>query len=353
MMDALGVFSTFDYAVLLINLLLFVFARQAISITKGKANTTVADLSIVTLRAVNILLFLLYMSALLFSDSAKQLSQTGLVLVLSVLVAHTVSGTVLKYFGRTREIDGEQHRSETYQSEIFGLIVIVLAGAAALILIINIWGMTSWLKTTSLLGGLLIILYSTKDVWAPENINGLILLYNGDVEPGSLVRVDDLGILAVVLQTSLTQTRLRDLVSRHIVVVPNSRLRNAKIEILSKGTAAGVYQFVEFKIGYHVSAEAIDALFTTIWEQASDVEKSINAERPCVAKISETGDHAVVWKLCYWVKNSYGIVDAMHAINRAAFEQSSKFGIDLNTPLTHTVEQQESKHPVPFAAAES
>lgn len=108
-------------------------------------------------------------------------------------------------FGRVKEIEGEKYRSETYQSELFGLLVVILAVIVSILVIINIWGMTDWLQVTSL-GGLLLLIYSTKDVWAPDNINGLMMLYNGDVEPGSVVKIDEYNLPGIVIRTSLTQT---------------------------------------------------------------------------------------------------------------------------------------------------
>ena len=330
------IFAPFDYLVLLLNLFLFVFARPVIRFIRGKSDSETSN-HVLTLRAVNVVLLILYTSTIFFSDLTKQLSQTGLTLLLAVMATYLINGLVLKQYGKRKEIEGDEYLVDTYQSEVFGLIVVVLAIVAALLIIINIWGITSWLKATSVLGGLLIVLFSTKDVWAPENINGLILLYNGDVEPGALVRVDDLNLLAIVLQTTLTQTRMRDLVSRHKVIVPNSRLRNSKIEILSKATSKGIYQYVEFNISYGIASEQVEELFTTIWERAVEAENAIHADRPARAKVTETGDHAVCWKLCYWVGNVYGLIDARHAINRAAYDVSLEQGVDLNTPFTHTI----------------
>lgn len=333
----LAVFTQFDYAVLALNLTFFVFARQIVGLVRASKDEAVVAMRVYTIRAVNVLLFVLYFSAIFFADFAKQLSQTGLALLVAVLAHHVIANLILRRYGRVKEIEGTTYRTETYQSEVFSLLTLVLTLIAVLLVIINIWDVTGWLKATSLLGALLIVLFSTKDHWVPDNIHGLILLYNGDIEPGTLIQVEELDILAIVLQTTLTQTRLRDLRSRHIIIVPNSKLRSSKIEILSRSTSKGLMRIAEFRIGYGIDAERVERLFEAVWQAACERDKSINNERPAVARVAEAGDHGVTWRLCYWVSNSYGLIDAEAAVMRAAYDVAQRENVELSTPLTHTV----------------
>ncbi|HIF51900.1 MAG TPA: mechanosensitive ion channel [Thiotrichaceae bacterium] len=140
-----------------------------------------------------------------------------------------------KKFGREKEIDGVNYHNETYQSEIFSLLITLIAVIASIVIVIDIWGMNDWLKATSVLGILAILIFSTKDVWVPDNISGLILLYNGDIEPGAVVKIDEQNLLAIVVQSTLTRTTFRDLKTRHLIVLPNTVVRNSKLEVLSKG----------------------------------------------------------------------------------------------------------------------
>ena len=341
MMDSLlarlDVFDTFDYTVLTINLLFFVFARQVVRFTRPSSDESTIATRVYTLRVVNVALFVLYFSEIFFADLGKQFSQTGLTLLLAVLINNILDALILRRYGRLREIDEVEYRTETYQSEVFGLLMLILTTIAVILIIINIWGMTDWLKTTSVLGGLVIILFSTKDVWAPDNINGLILLYNGDIEPGTLVQVEELNLLGIIIQTTLTQTRLRDLTSKHIIIVPNSRLRGCKVEILSKSSSKGLMRTADFQLNYGLSSELVDQFFKQVWERACELEKGINDEKSAVARLEESGNHGVTWRLCYWVKNSYALIDARFAVNRAAYDVSQSEGIELNTPLTHNV----------------
>lgn len=328
--------SWLDGLVFSINFLIFVFSRWIVNgFRKNGEDTTATKLW--ALRAINLILFALYFIALFEAEFTRQISLTGLTLLLAFIFVHFLQMFLLFKFGRSKEIEGEMYRVETYQSEIFGLLCVFLAIIITLLVVINIWDMTNWLQATSVLGGLLLLVYSTKDVWAPDNINGLILLYNGDVEPGSVVRVDELNLLAIAIQTSLTQTVFRDLIGRHIILLPNSKLRAAKIEVLSKCPGSGLRQFVDFKIAYGHNSEQIEQFLTTVWQQACELEPSINSEQSASVRLTEAGDHAVVWRLSYSLKNVFKLIDARCAINRVAYELSLQEGIGLNTPFTHEV----------------
>ncbi|MFT4581930.1 MAG: hypothetical protein ACI915_000508 [Gammaproteobacteria bacterium] len=96
-------------------------------------------------------------------------------------------------------------------------------------------------------------------------------------------------------------------------------------------------QFADFKLAYGLDSAVVDQLFLSIWELACERDSNINHERPPITKLKNPGDHAVEWRLCYWIKNIYGMIDAAHAINRAAYEVAQQHRVGLNTPLTHQV----------------
>jgi small-conductance mechanosensitive channel len=261
-----------------------------------------------------------------------------LTLLCSYLLAHLFQLHALKRYGRTREIAGSEVLSHTYQSEVIGLIGWAVAALISFLIIINAWDMTSWLHTTSVLGAVVLIVYSTKDVWAPDNINGLILLYNNDVEPGSVVQVTEIDLLAVVVRTSLTQTVFRDLRRKYKILLPNSRFRACKIEILTSNSNDNLDCLVDFKIGYGFSSEDVESFLTQVWQRVADDGSLINEERAPKVRIVENGDHAVVWRLSYRINSAYRLIEAEYLINRAAYDLSQEQGIGLNTPLTHSVE---------------
>lgn len=329
--------TALNYVVFGINLLILVFSRWIVRGTKKPAEDVGFDSKLWTLRAINFVLIGLELIALFQDAYIRQISLTGLTLLLAFIFVHLCQLFLLRKFGRVREIEGENYRTETYQSEVFSLLTIIIAAIVSVLVIINIWEMTDWLQATSVLGALLLLVYSTKDFWAADNINGLILLYNGDIEPGSVIRVTDFDLLAITVETSLTQTVFRDLRARHRIVLPNSKLRSARIDILTKGPNSGLIQFADFKLGYGVDSETVTAFLLRVWEKACSEESAINTERPATVKLLEAGDHALIWRLSYSLKNVYKLIDAQCAINRAAYDLSLQHAIGLNTPLTHEV----------------
>lgn len=335
--SGLNSFSNFDYAVLAINLLLLVFSRPIVQGFKRNDAKSVSS-KLYALRAINIILFFLYVAALFIAGWTKQISLTGLTFLLVFVISHLLHIFILKKFGREKEIDGVNYHTETYQSEIFMLLVTLIALIASILLVINIWGMTDWLRATSVLGILAILVFSTKDVWIPDNISGLILLYNGDMEPGAVVKIEEQDLLAIVVQTSLTRTIFRDLKTRHLVILPNTTVRNSKLEILSKVPASGLLDFVYFNIAYGTPAADIEALMTSIWSRACELSNAINVDREPEISVVETGDHAVRWRLGYKLKNLYQMLEVECLLNRIAYELAEELQIGLQTPLTHQVD---------------
>ncbi len=333
-----------DYFVFSLNILIFVFSRVIVEFLPSRSNSDVAK-RLWSLRFINLFLFASFFLVVLLSpyikfvdlSILKKLSGTGITLLVSFLLVHFIQIMLVRRYGRSREIEGTEYRTQTYQSEGFGLLVFIAAIIMVFLIILNIWNMTDWLKATSVLGGLLLVLFATKDVWVPDNINGLMLLYNGNIEPGSLIRIKELDILAVVMQITLTQTVLKDLVQRNQIVLPNTRLRNAKVEVMTKATSNGLIQYSEFKISYGHTVEEVEAMLLSIWQKACDDCKSINVEKEAKFKVFNNGDHAVTWHLLYYVSNVYRLTDVQYAVQKAAYEVSLETGITLQTPLTHQI----------------
>lgn len=336
-LTGLSHFSHFDYTILAINFLLLFFAKPIIGGFRRKESKSIAS-KVFALRSINLILIALYVAALFVEGWSKQISLTGLTFLIAFIISHLLHVLILQKFGREKEIDGTVYRTETYQSEMFLLFVTLLAFIASIITVINIWGLNDWLKATSVLGILALLIFSTKDVWIPDNISGLIMLYNADIEPGAVVRIPEHDILAIVVQISLIRTTFKDLKTRHLITLPNTRVRNSKVEVLSSSPGSSFQQFAIFNIGYETPSEDVEALLTRVWETACEESSTINADYKPVIRVIETGDHAVSWRLAYKITNLFQMLEADCLIKRLALDFSKEAGIGLNTPLTHSVE---------------
>ncbi|MEM7243967.1 MAG: hypothetical protein AAF533_01415 [Acidobacteriota bacterium] len=331
-------FTAFDWVIVALNVLTLVFSGRIARAFRPDPDEASYRTRVWALRGLNILLLALQaVAALAEFRQVTLVSQTGLTLLLAYLCIHFANVFFLRRYGRQREIEGETVRTQTYQSSVFSLIAMIAIGSVALLVIMNIWETTSWLKATSVLGGLLVALVATKDQWAPDTVSGLIILYNGQIRPGAVVRSDELDLLAIALRTTLTETTFKDLVQRHHVVVPNRRLREAKVEILSDCTGSGLWEYHDFNISYDCSPKVVTELLEEAWTRACAKNRAFNTDvRPRIRAV-EAGDHAVQWRLFYAIGNVYAIKPARFAIVESALALAAERGIGLDTPLTHEV----------------
>ncbi len=339
--------SNFEHFVCVFNVLIFIFSKKiTTTLCQGKDERTFRN-KLWSLRFINLILLTLYLISVILghfelkdagtAELIRNISQTGLVLLLMQILSQLSHYYCVIKYGREKEIEDEKVLIQTYQSEVFALISMIIIVVASFLIIINIWDMTELLQVTSVIGGLAIIAFSTKEVWAPDNINGLILLYNGNIESGSIVRVKELDLLAIVIRTTLTQTVFRDLALRHQIVIPNSKFRNTKIDILNCSATGAIRQYIDFNIGYSTSSHDVEHLFEKVWNIATDTEEYYDTDRGYSLKLIETGNHAVKWRLFYSVQKIYKMNDARFLINRIALDESIQAGIGLDTPITHAV----------------
>jgi len=337
-------FHLIDYVVIGLNLMVFVFAGIIIKKSPKATTGSTTRIRMLGLRFINLILFCIYVFAgvveFVFAyeiSHLQQISQTGLTILLSYIVLHYVQGWIVLRFGKEKEIVGEKIRGESYASEIIGLIGLVLVSSIALLVIINIWDLNDWLQATSVLGGIILILFASKEFFLGDLINGLVMHYNHSVEAGSVIRVKEFDLVGVVMQITLSQTIIRDLVHKHEVTIPNTKLRNATVETISNCSKNGFRDFLEFKIGYDQPPEVVTTFLENVWLQSAKNESGINENAKPKIVVVENGDHAVTWRLLYYVNNPYRMLDARNTVQTTAFALSQKEQVELNTPVTHQI----------------
>lgn len=348
-LNLLGSFSLLDVFVIALNIALFLFSGILLNRIQGAAASRKRP-RMLTMRSLSFMLLIMYLIAFIpgvtfgLKDChagncnpqiIKQLTETGATLIVSYILMLLTHLLVIKRFGREREVQGELIHYETYQSRLVSIVVLVTVIAFLLLTTLTIWGLEGWLRQTSVLGGLAVLIFFTKDLWLPDNINGLILLYKTDVVPGSVVRVRKLDLLAITLRTSLIETAFRDLVHGQRIIIPNSMFRNQVIEVINHDDT--IKDFVEFNIGYSSQMENIKAFLTQVHKQACEIESGIDPESDARINVVTTGDHAVTWRLTYSLTNPYRLRKAQMAISETALACSADFGIGLNTPVTHRI----------------
>ncbi|MCF6300424.1 MAG: hypothetical protein L3J52_04825 [Proteobacteria bacterium] len=336
--------SVFGKIAIVLNASLFFIAGFLFNKVVPTSNTSLNKRRTNWLRVINLVLISVYLIDWLinyyFSNKGHNelftsISQTGLVLLLAYLFTQFSHTWTVKRFGKERTVDDVTSKIRTYQSEMGYIIILFFSIIISLLLLINIWDVTSWLQATGVIGGLLVILFATKEAWAHDAVNGLILMYNGDVSPGVVCRISELDLLAVVRKMSLTQTTFYDVIQKHNIIIANSRLRSCKIEILNKSDTSHWNDFVEFNIGYKTPSLKVEQYVQAVWLQACEIEKQLDSEKPPKLVLVKPADHAIIWRINYRVESVFRIKQARFAINRAAFDLQAEFDVTLATPFTH------------------
>ena len=335
LLDYFTILEPIDYITFIINLLILIFGKQII--THLSVQTVgAAPPQLRLLRILNAVLFLTYFFAVAFQfQLASNISHTGLLVLLTYLIWQLTHSIILKKYGRKREVEGTSIYVESYTSSNLKLIALLILGVISGLVFLNLWKLEWLLQTTSFLGALAVLIFTTKDYWLKDFISGIIVISNGNIERGDVIRIPDENILAIVLETRTMLTLLRDVIRNHNITVPNSLLLNKQVEILTTESRKGIYDYVEFNIGYETGSEKAKAYLLDVLKRACKITATINAEREGNIMLVENGDHAVTWRVLYNLRFEHEITTARNAVQLAAFELQDEHDVKLPTPLTH------------------
>jgi small-conductance mechanosensitive channel len=335
LLDYFTILEPIDYITVIINLLILIFGKQII--THLSVQTVgAAPPQLRLLRILNAVLFLTYFFAVAFQfQLASNISHTGLLVLLTYLIWQLTHSIILKKYGRKREVEGTSIYVESYTSSNLKLIALLILGVISGLVFLNLWKLEWLLQTTSFLGALAVLIFTTKDYWLKDFISGIIVISNGNIERGDVIRIPDENILAIVLETRTMLTLLRDVIRNHNITVPNSLLLNKQVEILTTESRKGIYDYVEFNIGYETDSEKAKAYLLDVLKRACKITATINAEREGNIMLVENGDHAVTWRVLYNLRFEHEITTARNAVQLAAFELQDEHDVKLPTPLTH------------------
>jgi small-conductance mechanosensitive channel len=335
LLDYFNILEPIDYITFIINLLILIFGKQIINHLSVQT-VGAAPPQLRLLRVLNAVLFLTYFFAVAFQfQLGSNISHTGLLVLLTYLIWQLTHSIILKKYGRKREVEDTSIYVESYTSSNLKLIALLILGVISGLVFLNLWKLEWLLQTTSFLGALAVLIFTTKDYWLKDFISGIIVISNGNIERGDVIRIPDENILAIVLETRTMLTLLRDVIRNHNITVPNSLLLNKQVEILTTESRKGIYDYVEFNIGYETDSEKARAYLLDVWKRACKITATINPEREGNIMLVKNGDHAVTWRVLYNLRFEHEIATARNAVKLAAFELQDEHGVKLPTPLTH------------------
>ena len=326
-----------DYFTLCVNLLLFLLSQLMANKYRRVRDAERSRVRLRILHVLNLGLFLAYLVAVCFDiHIAKQFSQSCLVVLATFLLVHFMEAYILAKCGKHMEIEGFSRNMETNTSrtlELFSTIIILVIAA---VLLINLWGLENWMQRTSVLGFIALFCFATKEYWVGDFLSGIFIIGQGRVTRGNVIRIPKEDVFGIVLQVKGLQTIIRDLVRRHDITLPNTLLLKNRVDILRTDLARGVRDFIDFKIGYGIEANRIEAFLTEVWERASETG-DIDKEHNLHIALKDCGDHAATWRLSYTLKSTHQVILCQNTVREAAYDLQEKHGIEVSTPLTHKV----------------
>ena len=333
--DHLEVLEPMDHFTLAVNLFILVFSKW-FATRYGKIKDESKSRSrLRILHFANLFLFSTYLVAVVFEISiGRSISQTFLVILASYLLIHFTEALILKRYGKAKAIEGFSHTSETHTSRTLELFVCFVILCISIVLLINIWGFEDWLQTTSVLGFLALFVFASKEYWAGDFLSGILIISQGKIERGDVIKIRDEDLVAIVLQVGSFQTIVRDLVNKHDVILPNSRLRLARVDVLKTELENGIREFEDFWFGYDTDPDKIKSMLEEAWNNAVE-DRMAEKEGGFYFGNKECGDHGVRWRLSYTLKSPHRLIEAGNCIREHTYRLQEKHGLELATPLTH------------------
>ncbi len=337
-----------DYFTLSLNLLVFVFSRQFATKYGQLKDQQRSSTRLRLLRQINMMLFVGYFLAVIFKfHLASSFSQTCLVVLCTYLFIHFMEAVILARYGREIAVEGLVRKVDTYTSRTMEILTSAVIVCVALVVLINIWGFESWLETTSVIGFLALVFFATKDYWAGDFLSGIIVMGDGRIERGNVIRIPDENLLGVVLQIRTVQTIIRDLVCGHDITIPNSYLVKKRVDIYKTDLQRGFFVHVDFKIGYGTPVETVQKYMSAVWETAAKQAGVIDSERECRIELIGNEDHAALWRLSYVLRSPHGLITARNKVNLAAYTLQEEYGVSISTPLVYTIDSHPAQLSMP------
>lgn len=335
------VFVGVDYFTFFVSLLILVFANR---IFPSKQITGLEDKNhqkkIKYLRGISGILIVFYITNIYTGfDFLAAISQTFLSIITAFVVYHWLGFIIIaKYGDESEKING--FKEVNYVTQLMTMALLLLVVLLTFITLLNIWGMNSALETTSAFGVLAFLLFSTKDYWVDSLISAFIVLMNGHIPRGSLIKIPSDNILGIVEEITFSHTRIRDLVCEKRIFIPTSHLRTEKYEILANDDVTSIKDYIDFNIGYGTDILLIENFFERVFEKVKNEKNGktgIDFDLNFSVKNFSNGDHAVVWRFFYTLKQPRNILKARDNINKAAYALQDEH-IQLSTPITHVAQ---------------
>jgi small-conductance mechanosensitive channel len=338
-------FGASGYAIIGINLLLLIFARQILKLLYSNPEKVVNfSRKVMIFRALNLLIMITYGYYRFFQNGENKGVLLHILAVLAIvyfayLAMHLAHAFWVRQYGKEREINGKKRFTSTYQTRLLSIFSSIFIGIIALVGIIRLLGFDSVLEAGGVIGLIGVFLALTSSIWAPDIFHGLIILNSDMFSEGDVIQFKDGSdtIYGLVYKTKVFHTVILNIINNHRVMIRNSKLRNFTVHNLSKfASARGLRENLSFKIGYDVSADQVKDLFEAVYEKAKDdADIALEEQYDLEYGVKDSGDHAVEWVFYYYTKEVEKLMLTRQRLLQLMLETSMEKGISLATPITH------------------
>ena len=294
------------------------------------------------LHGFNLTVFVMFVVSLIMNSDhfpADQLSQTFLALLIAYLLVHLTEALLLARYGNEITVMGFTRKVETSTSRTLELVASGVILLSTLVVLINIWGLTSSLQTTGVVGFLAVLVFTTKDYWLRDFLSGILLISGERMQRGDVIAIPDEDLLGIILEIRGLQTVIRDLVRGHDIEVPNSTLLKCRVDFLQGKPWRRVPRFCGFQNRLRSASRSCKTYLKAVYERACQATDGLSAEDSPRIALKENGDHAVRWRLAYVLRTPHQLLAVRDAVNLAAYELQGEYNLSCSTPVTVTMQQ--------------
>lgn len=352
-----------DATIFLVNILLFVFAKQFVDFIDPDRDN---ENKVKILRTLNILVLALHGADVLlravnysYQNYFINVGISLMVIYGSLFVYSFLCAVLRRRFGIEKSLDGNVTYLDSYSSRIIDIVLLFFIVLTTIYTLIKIWGADSMLETTGIFGIIFAFLAFTSSIWAPDIISGLIILNTEMLVDGDVVLVDGHPDEYVISKVTLIYVILYDVRNNHRVLIRNNQFIRNKIDNLSRiASTDGIRQAITYKIGYPDIGDStkeerkksvtefksnVDRMFMSAEENCTEnPEITINEGRKFEWAMTNAGDYALEYTLWVYLekipntkitgKIRKHLMGSVYKINEAVYTASIIEGIDLSTP---------------------
>lgn len=270
------------------------------------------------------------------NEFLPKITESLIVIYFTVLFTQVINFFIRQRFGKTRTANNKVSISDTYSSRGLSLVVITMMTIIAIVSCLRLMGFNSLLEAGGALGIIGLFLAMTQASWAPDIINGLIILNSRLCEEGDVVQfnMDGRNVVASIFRTKLFHTECLDISNNHRLMVRNTKLRDYGLQNLSRfASAKGLRERMLFNIDYqHSEDEVVDMMqraFAAIDKEVGGREEQYEPE----ILVEATGDYAVTWAVYYHIKDVKRLIKTKQLFRSHILAESTRSNISLATPV--------------------